>query len=130
MQKDYPKGALRFAPLTHLNKIEEKSSDHGVAVKMTNVVAYCSSPAKPTPDNYKKGFLEIPFWWVGSVTDEAKANMHLCTLNIGDLKVPVLQNTSKVQKNAPLLLHKPAKEKRALEGADIQSAPLMRKPRK
>ena len=65
--------------------------------------------------------LYVPFWYVNTTSEEAKANMRYATIKTeSGMTIPVLQNFRKVTAHERLLLFKAKEVRGALQGATVE----------
>jgi hypothetical protein len=149
--KNFKKGALALVPLSPQIMFADKGSklppgavplqcvswkaENG-QVKEAYITKRTVGPQAQLTDcstNVRDEFL-VPFFLVGTTTEEAQANMELTKAKLttaawGDVSVPVLANTKALASNARLLMLKPGKGKDK-DNDKERSEPPAKKPRR
>ena len=126
---DVDTGVLQLAPTVLMKHMTSKSDSNSFETEMClkpplvsePVSIYISRPSQPSSDDISawKDPL-VPFFWVGTTTDMAKANMELRIQRISeDTSFPVFVNTKPLKVNVQLLFFKGSKVVVPLKGVAV-----------
>ena len=126
---DVDTGVLQLAPTVLMKHMTSKSGSNSFETEMClkpplvsePVSIYISRPSQPSSDDISawKDPL-VPFFWVGTTTDMAKANMELRIQRISeDTSFPVFVNTKPLKVKEQLLFFKSSKVVVPLKGVAV-----------
>ena len=95
---------------------------HDTQVFYVTISAPAKPPANASPEALLK-FIFVPYWWIESTFDEAKANMQIKKVKVGDTTVGIMENKRALQPNERLYFFKAKQVRAALAGVSVSAVP-------
>ena len=95
------RGSLVLAPVTVLDKLRTRQGETKGVVQLKapcGTIVYAAAPpqVKHQSEAMTEAHLFVPFWWVETTTGEMASNVQLTTTVVDGVKIPVYQNTKRL----------------------------------
>ena len=122
--KQIPKGKLELAPATELRCISAKHSQNAPKAEVASMTFFMSEPIRPRSTksaDWKAEAVFVPYWWVGSTSNQDEANLALkrhCDKDSG-VSFNTLTNQRIVKPGERLLVFK----KKVMKTSSAKAAP-------
>ena len=108
--------------------VDEPSSGIVVKVVQDTQVFHVtlSAPPKPAATASPEALLKymfVPYWWIESTSEEAKANMQIKKVKVDNTTVIIMENKRALQPNERLYFFKAKQARAALAGVSVSAVP-------
>jgi len=131
-KEDIKKGQLVLSPMTTPGRLSRTSSPSPPIVH-DNVKYYPVGPKEPakepSPSDGPGKASIIPYFWVGTTSDEKKVTVVLKTKVNNEVTIPVFTNVRTITAGEPIVIFKAATQAKALKGAVPASKAMAELPK-